>query len=58
MCELALESSEPCPVVLDDTLVNFDDMRARRALELFHEIAQHRQVILFTCHRRDYPTSE
>ena len=48
MCELALESSEPCPVVLDDTLVNFDDMRARRALELFHEIAQHRQVILFT----------
>lgn len=58
MCELALESSEPCPVVLDDTLVNFDDMRARRALELFHEIAQHRQVILFTCHKRDYPTSE
>lgn len=55
MCELALESDEPCPIVLDDTLVNFDDARARRAMELFHEIAQHRQVILFTCHSRDYP---
>ena len=55
MCELALQSDEPCPIVLDDTLVNFDDARAKRAMELFHEIARHRQVILFTCHQRDYP---
>ncbi len=55
MCELTLQGEEPCPIVLDDTLVNFDDQRARRAMELFHEIAQKRQVILFTCHKRDYP---
>lgn len=55
MCELALSSEEPCPVVLDDTLVNFDDARAHRAMELFHELARRRQVILFTCHRRDTP---
>ena len=55
MCRLALDSDEPCPIVLDDTLVNFDDERAHRAVELLHTLAQERQIILFTCHKRDYP---
>lgn len=55
LCELTCPADDPCPLVLDDTLVNFDDARARRAMALFHEIAQHRQVILFTCHERDCP---
>ena len=55
MCELALESAEPCPIILDDTLVNFDDDRAHRAVQLLHTLAQKRQIILFTCHKRDYP---
>ena len=50
LCELTCPTDDPCPLVLDDTLVNFDDARARRAMALFREIAQHRQVILFTCH--------
>ena len=55
MCRLALDSDEPCPIVLDDTLVNLDDERAHRAVELLHTLAQERQIILFTCHKRDYP---
>ena len=55
LCELMCPTDDPCPLVLDDTLVNFDDVRARRAMALFREIAQHRQVILFTCHERDCP---
>lgn len=55
LCELTCPTDDPCPLVLDDTLVNFDDARAKRAMALFHEIAQHRQVILFTCHERDCP---
>ena len=55
LCELTCPADDPCPLVLDDTLVNFDDARARRARALFGEIAQHRQVILFTCHERDCP---
>ena len=55
MCELALECDEPCPIILDDTLVNFDDDRAHRAVELLHTLAKKRQIILFTCHKRDYP---
>ena len=55
LCELTCPADDPCPLVLDDTLVNFDDARAGRAMALFREIAQHRQVILFTCHERDCP---
>ena len=55
LCELTCPADDPCPLVLDDTLVNFDDARAKRARALFGEIAQHRQVILFTCHARDCP---
>lgn len=58
LCELTCPTDDPCPLVLDDTLVNFDDARARRAMALFREIAQHRQVILFTCHERDCPARE
>ena len=58
LCELTCPTDDPCPLVLDDTLVNFDDARARRAMALFWEIAQHRQVILFTCHERDCPARE
>lgn len=58
LCELTCPADDPCPLVLDDTLVNFDDARAKRAMALFHEIAQHRQVILFTCHERDCPARE
>lgn len=55
LCELTCPADDPCPLVLDDTLVNFDDARAKRARALFGETAQHRQVILFTCHERDCP---
>ena len=53
VCELALEGAE-CPMVLDDALVNFDELRMERAMELIRKIAESRQVLLFTCHDREY----
>lgn len=53
MCELALPEEKPCPIVLDDALVSFDGERMVQALELLKEIAQKRQVVLFTCHERE-----
>lgn len=49
MCERLLP--EDAPLVLDDALVNFDDGRARAAIDLLTELAKKRQVILFTCRR-------
>ncbi len=48
--EQHLESHPPMPFVVDDILVNFDDDRARRALEVLAEFAARTQVIFFTHH--------
>ncbi len=38
------------PVLCDDILVHFDETRRRGAARALLELAQHRQVIVFTCH--------
>ena len=51
VCELALPDGEPCPLILDDALVNLDDKRLEQAMKLLGEIARERQVILFSCRK-------
>ena len=53
MCDLLLGGDDPCPIVLDDALANFDDERAEAALKVLNEAAQTRQILLFTCHSRE-----
>lgn len=53
MCELALPQAEPCPLVLDDVLDTFDDNRARLALGCLLDVAETRQILLFSCHSRE-----
>lgn len=38
------------PILCDDILVNFDDVRRREAIKVLVELSRYRQVILFTCH--------
>ena len=49
VCELAMPDGEPCPLILDDALVNLDEERFGQAMELLKRISNERQVILFTC---------
>ena len=51
VCELALPDGEPCPLILDDALVNLDNERLDQAMKLLAEIARERQVILFSCRK-------
>ena len=51
VCELALPNGEPCPLILDDALVNLDETREAQAMKLLKQIALRRQVILFTCRK-------
>jgi uncharacterized protein YhaN len=53
VCELALPEGEPCPLILDDALVNLDEERLEQAMKLLGEISKERQVILFSCRRQD-----
>ena len=38
------------PLLLDEVLVNWDEERRARALDLLTDVAMERQVVLFTCH--------
>ena len=53
VCDLALPGDDPCPIILDDALVTFDGERMALALGLMKQIARERQVLLFSCHRRE-----
>lgn len=45
--------SPTAPLILDDALVRFDDVRLKAALALLCEEAKDKQVILFTCQNRE-----
>lgn len=53
ICELVLPGEDPCPLILDDVLASFDDVRAAQTLRLLRELAKERQILLFTCRSRE-----
>ncbi len=50
MIPVAESGGEPLPVVLDETLVNWDAERREAGLRALGEVARTRQVFLLTCH--------
>jgi len=42
--------SEPMPIIMDDLLVNFDDMRTPETIKHISNFAKERQIIYLTCH--------
>ncbi|NPE29425.1 AAA family ATPase [Methanococcoides sp. SA1] len=42
--------SESLPIVFDDILVNFDQLRSRNAISSINELSLSNQVLYFTCH--------
>lgn len=53
LCAMTSPGEEPCPIVLDDALVTFDDERLGLALDYLRELARQRQILLFTCQSRE-----
>ena len=47
------ELTPDAPLILDDALVRFDDRRLENILALLHQMAQQRQILLFTCQSRE-----
>ena len=50
---LALCEESDCPLILDDALIAFDDKRMGLALDCLRELAETRQILLFTCQSRE-----
>ena len=53
ICETVLDGEAAVPLVLDDVFAFCDDARLTRMLAYLKELAQKRQIILFTCHKRE-----
>ncbi len=48
--EQHLKNREPVPLIIDDVLVTFDDLRSRATLKCLAELSAKTQVLLFTHH--------
>jgi len=55
---VAEELTPDAPLVLDDALVRFDDRRLKNILALLQQMAQQRQILLFTCQSREKTLTE
>ncbi|MGN0451752.1 MAG: AAA family ATPase [Acutalibacteraceae bacterium] len=55
---LIFDNAEGLPVLLDDTLTQYDDKRAEAALKYLKEYSENVQIIMFTCHRSLYSAAE
>lgn len=58
VAQLVLPPEQTVPLILDDALLTFDDHHLAVTLELLAELAQQRQVILFTCQHREFSLLE
>jgi uncharacterized protein YhaN len=56
--EQYLTTAPPLPLVLDDVLVEWDDARARVALQVLAELSERTQILLFTHLARDVAAAE
>ncbi len=50
---VAEELTPEAPLVLDDALVRFDETRLAAAMDILAQTGEHKQVILFTCQKRE-----
>ena len=53
ICDLVLPEDKSVPLILDDALLTFDDDRLHAALDYLLEESEKRQVLLFTCQKRE-----
>jgi uncharacterized protein YhaN len=50
---VAKELTPEAPLILDDALVRFDDIRHAAAMDILRQEAEEKQIILFTCQGRE-----
>ena len=53
ICDLVLPEDKHVPLILDDALLTFDDDRLHAALDYLLEESEKRQILLFTCQKRE-----
>lgn len=53
ICDMVLPAEKRVPLILDDALVSFDDDRLHAALDYLLAESEKRQILLFSCQKRE-----
>lgn len=53
ICDMVLPADKSVPLILDDALLSFDEDRLHAALDYLLQESQKRQILLFSCQRRE-----
>ncbi len=53
MAELVDSTGEKLPLIMDEVFAQYDDMRTRETMEFLNRLSGERQIILFTCKKRE-----
>ncbi|MDO4811659.1 MAG: AAA family ATPase [Eubacteriales bacterium] len=53
ICDMVLPEEKAVPLILDDALLTFDDSRLQAALDYLVRESEKRQIILFSCQKRE-----
>lgn len=53
ICDMVLPAETDPPLILDDALLSFDEERLHAALDYLVEESAHRQILLFSCQKRE-----
>ncbi len=58
LIKLISEDRDALPLIMDDSLAQYDDKRAEKAMKFLREFSNEHQLILFTCHTNIKNTAE
>ena len=53
ICDMVLPEDKSAPLILDDALLSFDEERLHAALDYLVEESKRRQILLFSCQKRE-----
>ena len=53
ICDMVLPEGKSAPLILDDALLSFDEDRLHAALDYLVEESEKRQILLFSCQKRE-----
>ena len=53
ICDMVLPPENRAPLILDDALLSFDETRLHAALDYLVEASKTRQILLFSCQKRE-----
>ena len=53
ICDMVLPQENRAPLILDDALLSFDEERLHAALDYLVEMSKTRQILLFSCQKRE-----